>query len=200
VETEILLVEAAQIDPERFGALFEIYYPKILNYAYHRTLDRALAEEITSDTFLKALAAIRSCKQKDKFRAWLFRIATNEIKMTWRAQGNAPALQSVSSLSPETVEFSARENLSAEDKWIQFEQYAAIHQILKSLPFKYQTVLYLRFFNDFSYEEIAEIENIRLGTLKSLLHRGIALLTEAYQCQETSSLPPMKISVSSEVI
>ncbi len=63
-----------------FGGLYELYYSKILSYVYRRTMNAALAEELTSNTFFKALRALPEYEHRGHFSAWLYRIATNEIK------------------------------------------------------------------------------------------------------------------------
>ena len=85
-ETE--LVERAKTEPQAFGQLYELYYSRILNYIYRRTLDVALAEELTSNTFFNALRALPGYDNRGKFGAWLYRIAGNEIRLNWRAKRN----------------------------------------------------------------------------------------------------------------
>ena len=75
------LVERAKTQPEAFGHLYDRYYSVVLNYLYRRTLDVAFAEELTSNTFFKALRALGGYESRGKFLAWLYRIAGNEIRL-----------------------------------------------------------------------------------------------------------------------
>ena len=77
---EAELAERAKTSPPAFGLLYERYYRKILGYVYRRTLDAAVAEELTSNTFFNALCALPAYEHRGHFAAWLYRIATNEIR------------------------------------------------------------------------------------------------------------------------
>ena len=73
-ETELL--ERARTDPQAFGQLYEIYYSRIINYIYRSILDAALAEDITSNTFFKALRGLPKYRG-GRFGPWLLRIVSN---------------------------------------------------------------------------------------------------------------------------
>ena len=85
---EAELVLRAKTDPAAFGELYEAHYSAILNYLYRRTLSVADAEELTSDTFFKALQGLAGYEPREavRFRSWLYRIATNEARMYWRGR------------------------------------------------------------------------------------------------------------------
>jgi RNA polymerase sigma-70 factor, ECF subfamily len=85
-DDEADLVELAKTQRQAFGQLYELYYSRILNYIYRRTLDVASAEELTSNTFFSALRALPGYDNRGKFGAWLYRIAGNEIRLNWRSQ------------------------------------------------------------------------------------------------------------------
>ncbi len=86
MDSERALIERARTSASAFGQLYEIHYSAILNYLYHRTLNVSAAEELTSNTFFKALNAIPSYRHKAPFRAWLYRIALNELHMYFRKE------------------------------------------------------------------------------------------------------------------
>jgi RNA polymerase sigma-70 factor (ECF subfamily) len=72
------LVERARAgDSKAFAMLFEQYHAPILNYLHRMVSDRALAEDLTQDTFIKAYNALSRTKPDLSFKAWLYRIATN---------------------------------------------------------------------------------------------------------------------------
>ena len=81
-------LNARKAQPQAFGDLYDLYYGRILNYVYRRTLDAAVAEEVTSNTFFNALRALPRYDNRGKFGAWLYRIATNEIRLNRRSQRN----------------------------------------------------------------------------------------------------------------
>ncbi len=94
---EAAQVEAAKRDPAAFAPLFQAYYDKVLTYAYRCTMNITVAEELTSNTFFKAVRAMPKYRRGIPFSAWLYRIATNEIRMPCvrgaEAESRRPILQ-----------------------------------------------------------------------------------------------------------
>src|SRR5437773_3447789 len=77
---ERLLVEAAQSDPARFDALYELHFERVYGFIAGRVHDRASAEDLTSEVFYKALANLKSYEWRGvPFAAWLLRIAANAV-------------------------------------------------------------------------------------------------------------------------
>jgi len=177
------LVELAKDDPEAFGALFDRYYPVILNYTARRTSDVALAHDLTSETFYKALKGIRTFRWRGiPFSAWLYRIASNEIAAHYR---RGPRLESLERLTQERgFDLASDEDLEAElieaqDALARHARYQSYLSALGALPLKYQEVIALRFLEGKPIAEIAQIMGRPQGTVKSLLHRGLKRLGEA---------------------
>ena len=82
---ERLLVQAAQKDPVRFGELYESHFERIYAFIAHRVHDRAIAEDLTSDVFHKALASLPRYDWRGvPFAAWLYRIAANVVSDQWK--------------------------------------------------------------------------------------------------------------------
>lgn len=180
---EKLLIQNAQSDPEAFGELYDIYYPKIGRYVIHRIDDSAAAEDIISQIFFKALEKIHQFRwQGVSFGAWLYRIAGNEINDYYRSGSKAPvsmeegmgqaAYNVADAVTPE-VEFVTRE--SSEEASLNSE---ALHMRIKQLPVVYQEVIALKYFENKKIREIADILDKKEGTVKSLLSRGIDSLAK----------------------
>jgi DNA-directed RNA polymerase specialized sigma24 family protein len=89
------LVGAVIDDAEAVGKLYDRHYKAILAYVYHSTLDATTAEDLTSNVFLAAFEHLRRYRwRRVPFRAWLYRIATNEIRMDYRRRKcTPPAIQ-----------------------------------------------------------------------------------------------------------
>jgi RNA polymerase sigma-70 factor, ECF subfamily len=174
-QPEAELVEQAQRNPEAFGQLYERFYGLINNYLYRRTLNIATAEELTSNTFFKALRALPKYKPQAPFCVWLYRIATNEIRMHRRSawfrrvlrmdQAGENEIDRIYFTSPEAPDRIEREE--------RMRQYAALHRALRNLPELYQAVLILRNYEGLKHEEIAQVLSKRTGTIKSLVSRGL---------------------------
>jgi RNA polymerase sigma-70 factor (ECF subfamily) len=174
---EAALVQRAARDPEAFGLLYEAHYTAILSYLYRRTLDVNAAEELTSNTFFKALRALPRYRHRMPFRAWLYRIATNEVRMRWRSWWRRRRVQVPDWESQlNRVYFNSTPVESPEQLREKMRTYAVLHECLSRLPDKYQTVLVLRYLEELKIEEVAQVVGKRVGTVKSLIHRGLGRL------------------------
>ncbi len=174
--SERLLVERAKNDPLAFGELFDTHYDSILNYILHRTANVALAEELTSNTFYKALDKIGSFRWMNvPFSAWLYRIAANEINSHYRKNKKRSDIQleSISEKTEDEFEKADKEITAAEDEVARNRLFTELHAAIQSLKPKYQEVIVLRYFEKKSLIEITQILGKAEGTVKSLLHRGI---------------------------
>ena len=173
VDEDQILVAAARQDTEAAGRLYDKYYSEVLGYIYHCTVDRSVTEDLTSNVFLAAFRHLGRYRWRQiPFRAWLFRIATNEVRMHWRRQRRVKMV----SLQPDgdihVATPSDTDGLEVE------EEYRLVHKALLELRLKYRTVIILRYFEDKAIAEICEITGRKQGTVKSQLHRGLARLQD----------------------
>lgn len=172
------LVEEAKSSPRAFGVLYDRNYSKIFGYTLKRTANIDLAQDITSEVFLKALKNMGKFEWSGvPFSAWLYRIASNEIANHFKQQARTQSLAeevclvySQYSPSPEIELAQAGQELQ------QHKEFLALHELISKLPDKYQEVITLRFFEKKSINEIGEILGKKEGTVKSLLHRGLEKL------------------------
>jgi RNA polymerase sigma-70 factor (ECF subfamily) len=172
-EDEVLL-SAAQTDTEAAGRLYDKYYREILGYLYHCTLDRAASEDVTSNVFLAVFRHLGRFRWKQiPFRAWLYRIATNEVRTYYRRQRRARA----TGLRPGN-RVSGNQAPAAEEGPSDTEEYRLLHQALLGLRLKYRTVIILRYFEDKTIAEISHITGRKEGTIRCQLHRGLAQLQD----------------------
>jgi RNA polymerase sigma-70 factor (ECF subfamily) len=177
------LVKRAQKDPDAFAKLYDQYYPRIFGYVLRRSANLEAAQDITSETFLKALGKLWQFQWRNvSFSSWLYKIATNEINQYFR---KAEYKKSVSLeelqergfelLSPHDPE---NELIEAQEKLKQHQDFLEIQKKITKLPAKYQEVIALRFFEKQQIGKIAEILGKKEGTIKSLLHRAVEKLRE----------------------
>jgi RNA polymerase sigma-70 factor (ECF subfamily) len=181
-ETERKLVEEAKRDPKAFGKIFEEYYSPIHRYALHRTGNAAAADDVTSETFFKALSKLSGFRWSGvPVSAWLYRIAGNEVINYFRRGAHEPAPYDVNGndgsirepASPQDME---KELLETQEKIDNSARYIRAKEALKTLPLKYQETLTLRFLEDKKITEICEILGKNEGTVKSLISRGVSRL------------------------
>jgi RNA polymerase sigma-70 factor (ECF subfamily) len=180
LDDERSTIERAKKEPEVFGVLFDRYYPAIFGYVMRRTDDWNLSKDLTAEVFLKALKGLwRYQWQGVSFCAWLYRIATNQVRMHFRKKRWLFSLDQLMEetafepIDPVTME---GEKLAAERILREQEDFLTIQSRVAELPIKYQEVIALRYFEEKSVKEIAEILNKKEGTVKSLLSRGITRL------------------------
>ena len=185
IDDDKQLLIAAKKDIEAFGKLYDKYYDAIARYIYHRTLDRTVTEDLTANTFLSAFTHMGRFRWKRiSFGAWLYRIATNEVRMYYRKRGKSPTLSIQTDNQADLPVISGLQTTepSASEKLISDEQYAQLHQAILQIKPTYQAIIILRFFDQKSVPEIAEITGMRQGTIKSQIHRALkhleAILSE----------------------
>ncbi len=184
LDQEKELIRKAQKDPDAFAKLYDHYYPKIFGYVLRRTANLDAAQDITSETFLKALGKLWQFEWRNiSFSPWLYKIATNEINQCFRKAEYKKSIsleelqeQGFELLSPHDPE---SELIAAQERLKQHQDFLEIQKRITRLPDKYQEVIALRFFEKKQIKEIAEILGKREGTIKSLLHRAVERLREA---------------------
>ena len=192
-DTEKNMVEEARHNPEAFGRIFEAYYHKILNYSIYRTMNVEIARDITSETFFKALKNLWQFKWTGApFSAWLYRIASNEIKMYFRHHKYEPSSLEEAMEEHNMPELASHlelesEIMQAQEKLDKNSDLSRVMFALRALPEKYREVITLRFYQELKIEEIAAILNTKEGTIKSILSRGIKMLKEKIAMQPFSS-------------
>ena len=175
---EETLVEQAKSDMNAFGILYDAYYGKIFSYSLRRVADVPLAQDITSEVFLKALRGIARFKwQGLHFSAWLYRIAGNAIADSYRSQHRARVIDAELSHSLGDMTDAAEEEVVRLEKELREEEtLIRMQQALSGLPAGYQEVITLRYFEKKPLKEISEILDKKEESVKTLLYRGIEKL------------------------
>ena len=180
LENERKLAELAKSDPESFGRLYELNYDQIFAYVLKRTASTQVAQDITAETFFKALKNIQNFKWHNvPFSAWLYRIAINEINLWHRKKSyKSISLDGLKDkgFEPISDDDMEEELLKAQQSLERHEQYMLIQKELELIPAKYREVIALRFFAGKQLSEISQILGKPEGTVKSLLHRGLERL------------------------
>jgi len=177
LEEEKKLLEKIKVNPELFGKIFDAYYKPIFNYIFHRVADYDISRDIAADTFLKAYLKINAFTWKEvSILTWLYRIATNEINYYYRKNTvtklSLDLLGSQANILFEFDDYQSEKQLIENEMKLN-EDFAKVQRSLKKLNTKYQEVLSLRYFEKKSLLEISEILDKKVGTIKSLLSRGL---------------------------
>lgn len=177
------LVTQAQKSPDAFAKLYDQYYPKIFGYVLRRSANIEAAQDITSETFLKALGKLWQFRWRNvSFSSWLYKIASNETNQYFRKAEYKKSI-SLEELQEQGFELRSPDDpeselIEAQEELKQHQDFLEIQERITQLPAKYQEVIALRFFEKKQINEIAELLGKREGTIKSLLHRAIEKLRE----------------------
>jgi RNA polymerase sigma-70 factor (ECF subfamily) len=167
---ESRLVERARHgDDQAFAALFEQFHAPILNYLHRMVSDRAVAEDLTQDTFIKAYKALPGTKPDLAFKAWLYRIATNTAISHLRRGKIVKWLPFVS--DPEQRGERLERSVTRQTD---------ISDALEQLPKHYASVLLLRHYQGLSLAETAEALDITENAAKLRLFRARKAFAKIY--------------------
>ena len=178
VTDEELIARFQQGDVQAFDTLVRRYKDQLLNYVYRFVGNRTDAEDIVQETFLRVFKNKHYYKEIAKFSTWVYTIAGNLAKTELRRRKRRKIF-SVSNFVNEERDYDipdVEKNPEREvDGTIKDD---IIQKAIEKLPPKFKEVILLRDVQGFSYEEISQILNIPLGTVKSRVNRGRLKLQE----------------------
>nr|WP_249316986.1 RNA polymerase sigma factor [Bacillus sp. FJAT-50079] len=150
-----------------FDPLVFRYHKPLFGYIYRLLLDEKLAEDLVQETFITIYEQGKKGFVPDQFKPWMYKIATNRCKDYWRK-----ASTKREQITDEMIETGAQIfhliDHQLERQWMV--------DSLKQLSLDYRAVLYLRFYQDLQYKEIALTLDIPIGTVKTRIARGLKQL------------------------
>ena len=161
---EINLVKAAsEGDVDGFSRLCERYYPTITAIAYANLSDRELAEDAAQEAFFIAFRDISKLKSFERFGNWLARICRNISSDMARARKRNKLVQ----LEDCEIHSNEFHNLQAD-----------VRSIIEKLPEKLREVIFLKFYNKLSYQEISNVLGISQEAVNGRLRRAKKLIVK----------------------
>ena len=164
IKEEKELVKQAKDSLEAFDKLYEYYLPKIYSYIYNRCRNKQLAEDVSSKTFVKAMTKLKSFEFKGyRFGSWLYKIAHNELIDYFRKDKELFDIKEVEVYSDNKT------SQLAENE----ERKRVVLKALSELPENYQQVLSLKYFEEMTNKEMADIVGCKKATLAVKLHRSL---------------------------
>lgn len=172
-QDDAALVIASQAgDQDAFAVLVQRHQRRVFNLVYRMLQQYDEANEVTQETFLAAWQGLRSFRGDARFTTWLHRIAYNCALKQLEQRKKDNALQVA--MQAEAVDSDERigAELEAHDRQ------ALVREHISTLPAKYRVVLVLRHLQEMTYEEMAEILTMPIGTIKTHLFRARNLLKE----------------------
>ncbi|MBK6977329.1 MAG: sigma-70 family RNA polymerase sigma factor [Cytophagaceae bacterium] len=164
-----------------FDKEFMPHIDSMYNFAFRLTNDEDDANDLLQDTYMKAFRFINSFQEGTNAKAWLFRILKNSFINDYRKKSKEPSkvdYQEVETVynSTEDAEFESTSDLRIEA--VQDLIGDEVAMALNGLPVDFRTVIILCDIEGFTYEEMAKILDIPIGTVRSRLHRARNLLKE----------------------
>ncbi len=179
--TDKHLIEAAKQDKTRFVELYDKYFDQIYKYMLTRVSDVQLAEDLTSQTFLNALENLESYEDRGHpFSSWLYRIAINEMNQHFRKskKNHEVAIKNWHETS-ERFDSADTDLKGSEDEFEHLEQLKVLNNAIRKLKPKDQDILSLKYFENLSYQEIADVLGISVSNVGVKLNRATSRLSKA---------------------
>lgn len=165
-----------------FQLLVERYQERVFALVRHYTRSAVEIEDIAQDTFLKAYRKLASFQRQSSFSTWLYRVAVNTALDFLKKAGRSPVqvVEDPELLPAGTTGHDHANRIAPPDARLEREEVARItHRVLDELPEIFRTVLVLREFEDLSYQEMADLLGVSIGTVESRLFRARARFKEA---------------------
>ena len=174
-----LIKKAKSGNLEAFEQLILQYEKRIYNYCYRMTNSQEDAEDLAQEIFIKVYKNLKSFKGNSKFSTWIYRIAYNTCIDKYRKKEVATVSLTLNSDEEEKeIDLPSNDPLP-EERIVSREEYDVVCECISELKPEYKNAVILRDIQNYTYDEIAEILNIHLGTVKSHISRGRASLRDA---------------------
>ena len=165
-------------ETQLFRLLIERHQQHIFNLCYRMLRQFEDADDATQDTFLKAYRSLKQFRGDARLKTWLCRIARNECLNRLRHEDMASLDQQlttdysfqIADLTPSPLELIERQEIQS-----------IVHEAINKLPHRYRLVITLFHLNGLSYEEISQVMEIPLGTVKTHIFRARELLKSKLQ-------------------
>lgn len=191
-EDERELVERAKYDSGAFGELYDRYFLQIYKFVYSRVRDQAIAEDVTSDVFMKALRSIGRYQDTGRpISAWFYQIAVNAVADRFRS---ARQLEDIDEQRDLAAAGPALEQVAA-----QRDELRRIWSVVEALPKQQRVAMVLKFQEDMKIEDIAQVMGKSTGAVKLLIHRGVMRVRQSVVRVDLGDSPQPQARPGAEV-
>ena len=174
-------------DKKAYEVLVLQYQDRLVFSVYKFLKDYELAQDIAQEAFVKAFKNIEKFRGDSSFYTWIYRIAINTAKNLLSSKARSSEVYDDEimelKLSESAVTTENPENILEAD-----ELRSKMMDAIQSLPDDIRTTLSLREFDGLSYEEIAEVQNCPIGTVRSRIHKGREILDKTFSKYNMSNL------------
>ena len=173
-----LIQEALSGDDRAFKKLMRKYHDAIYSFIFRMIRDREQVEDLTQEAFIKAFNSLRNFNEEYAFSTWLYKIATNNC-IDYIRKRKLPTYSINKPIESKNSNYAFElpdDSLQADKVLISNQRTKLLNAAIAKLPEKYKKVIRLRHTEERSYEEIATILKLPLGTVKAHIFRARALL------------------------
>lgn len=171
---EQLVEMYAKGDNSAFDVLLSCYQQKLYSYILFLVHNEDTANDLFQETFVKAIVTIQQGRyvESGKFSAWLTRIAHNLIIDKYRQDKNANLISNDND-ECDIFNNAALSDITVEMKIIKEQSLADVERLVKELPAVQQEVVYMRFYQNLSFKEIAEATGVSINTALGRMRYGL---------------------------
>ncbi len=182
IDDKKLIEQILKGEKEAFEMIIRKYQKSIINYLTRMTSDYHQAIDLSQEVFVKAYFSLNNYDFRYKFSSWLFKIASNLCIDKWRKR-KIKTISLDQSLKEDRNFYIQVSNgkPSPIEKYERKQLIQKIERVINKLPLNLKELFILRYINELSYKEIAQIKNIPIGTVKNKIFRAkekIKLLIE----------------------
>ena len=176
-ETSAIACGLRRRDPDLLDHLIEQYQHRLLRYLVSLTADRAIAEDLFQETWMRVLERGHQYDGRHEFSTWLYTIARNLTIDHLRRRRPAVSLDALMEAEDSALPYEpVSAGLSVLDTVAQHEVVERVTAAMSGLPSEYRETVVLRFQEGLGLEEIAALTKLPLGTVKSRLYRALNML------------------------
>ena len=174
INDQALVERVQQGDKRAFDALVLKYQSRVIKVITRYLRDPVEALDLAQEAFIKAYRALPNFRGESAFYTWLYRIAINTAKNHVVAQGRRPPMDDVEASEAEFYEgpSALKDTATPESMVLRDEIERVVYEAIEALPEDLKTAITLRELEDMSYEEIAEVMNCPIGTVRSRIFRA----------------------------
>ncbi|MEI6846648.1 MAG: sigma-70 family RNA polymerase sigma factor [Chlorobiaceae bacterium] len=167
-----------QLKQHEFQKEAVVHLNSLYNYALHLTMKPDDAKDLVQETYLKAYKFFQSFERGTNCKAWLFKILKNNYINTFRKNSREPAKVDYDLIKDfyHSIKDTRNDTSEAESDYFHSLLHEEVYQSLQSLPEEFREVIQLCDIDGFTYEEIANMVESPIGTVRSRLFRGRKLL------------------------
>jgi RNA polymerase sigma-70 factor (ECF subfamily) len=172
-------------DQNAFSEIVDLYQDKLFHLANRMLNNRHEAEDVVQDTFLRVYKNLDRYDVSMKFSTWIYRIATNLCidRLRKRKPGFSLDAESSDHDGLDGYSMLPNDDRTPESETLLSETRQTIRSAIDTLPPKYKSVMVLRYLEDLSLQEVGDVLNMPVTTVKTRVHRGREFLRKKLERQ-----------------